>query len=400
MNISRFHGAWRRQRGAPTLLALALTFFPAWLAQSARAQTFKVLYTFQGSTDGGTPESDLARDASGNLYGTTEYDFGSVFKLAPDGTLSVLHKFTGKQDGGQPSGGLVLDTAGNLYGATGEGGKGPNECCGLIFKLDSTGKESMLYEFTDGSDGATPYGDLVRDNKGNFYGTVYWMNGQSPGGVYKLDRNGEEKVLHAFTGIPDGATPMAGVVRDNKGNIFGTTSVGGGGACYPGCGTVFEVSNTGKETILYRFLASPDGSFPMAGLISGPGGRLYGTTYGGGVRSCRNFYGTGCGTVFEVGPSGRERVLYRFQKGQHEAGPLAGLVRDAQGNLYGTTIAGNGSVYKLDPQGSETVLYTFTGGSDGCGSMASLTLDPAGNLYGTASACGAYGYGTVFMIAP
>jgi len=365
------------------------------------AGTFKVLYAFQGGTDGGTPQGKLIMDAAGNLYGTTEYDYGSVFKLDPKGNLTVLHKFTGGADGGLPSGGLVRDTGGNLYGATAGGGKGPEECCGVIFELDTAGKETVLYEFSDGSDGATPYGDLFRDDAGNFYGTVYWIRAESPGGVFKLNRNGKETVLHDFTGIPDGASPTAGVFRDNEGNLFGTTSVGGGGPRFEGCGTVFKVSKTGKETVVYRFLDLPDGAFPQAGLIPGTRGNFYGTTYIGGDPACNGFYGVGCGTVFEVSAAGSEKVLYRFHKSKNQAGPLGGLVRDALGNLYGTTSGSpNGSVFKLDPHGKETVLHYFTGGTDGCDPVVSLTLDSAGNLYGTASACGAFGYGVVFEITP
>jgi uncharacterized repeat protein (TIGR03803 family) len=188
-----------------------------------------------------------------------------------------------------------------------------------------------------------------------------------------------------------------------KGNLFGTTSEGGGGAClFYGCGTVFELSKTGQETIIYDFLGSPDGAFPFAGLLQGASGNFYGTTFDGGNSSC-NDRGPGCGTVFEVNVSGREKILYRLRAKKNEELPAAGLIADASGNLYGTT-AGNqttsfGTVFKLDASGKETLLYRFTGGGDGCLPIGDLTFDSAGNLYGAASLCGANGDGVVFKIS-
>jgi len=400
---------------AVAALALAVVIFPAWGApQPAHAEKFKVLYAFPGGTNGSTPAGKLILDASGNLYGTTEYTraqytgYGTVFKLDSTGKETVLYVFTGGADGAWPYGGLVQDAAGNLYGSTTQGGNPScGDGCGVVFKLDTSGKETVLYQFSGGSDGANPNGDLVRDKAGNLYGTAYWAPYGGAGAVFKVDEKGNETVLHEFAGLPDGATPLSGLFRDGKGNLFGTTIGGGGGACEGGCGTVFKVSKTGEETIVYRFLASPDGAFPYGGLIPGTTGNFYGTTYNGGDPAC-NDLGPGCGTVFEVSAAGREKVLYRFHQKKKEGYPWGGLVRDASGNLYGTT-AGNllfgqatlwGSVFKLDPQGKETVLHHFTGGIDGCAPIASLTLDSAGNLYGTASACGAYGNGVVFQIVP
>jgi len=384
---------------------LAAALFPALVApQWAQAETFKVLYAFQGGpNDGATPAGKVILDASGNLYGMTQYGgartlgWGTVFKLDTAGKETVLYSFTGGADGGYAYGGLIQDAAGNLYGSTSEGGNGScgGDGCGVVFELDTTGKETVLYQFSGGSDGGDPNGDLVMDKAGNLYGTAYWGPYGYGGAVFKVDRKGNETVLHEFNGLPDGEFPVAGVFRDNQGNLFGTTDAGGGGPCFGGCGTVFKVSKTGKETILYRFLESPDGAFPYAGLIPGTTGNFYGTTYSGGDPACDQ----GCGTVFEVSAAGREKILHRFH--ENEGGnPLGGLVRDAAGNLYGTTLGGNyGRVFKLDPQGKETVLHSFKGGTDGCAPLASLTLDSAGNLYGTASGCGAYGNGAVFKIA-
>ena len=178
---------------------------------------------------------------------------------------------------------------------------------------------------------------------------------------------GKETVLHGFSGSGgDGEFPLAGLVRDAAGNLYGTTSDGGiyGGVCGGfGCGTVFKVDKTGKETALYSFTGDPDGSNPYAGLVRDAAGNLYGTTYSGGSTS----FG---GTAFKLDTKGVETVLYNFGA-QNGDGlfPTGGLIRDAAGNLYGTTqrggASGFGAVFKVDKTGKETVLYSFAGGTDG-----------------------------------
>jgi uncharacterized repeat protein (TIGR03803 family) len=408
-----------QSRNRLVVLLAAAALVPTLIApQTAHSQTFSVLYTFQGGpNDGASPAGKLILDASGNLYGLTEYGgartlgWGTIFKIdATTGKETVLYSFTGGADGGYAYGGLVQDAAGNLYGTTSEGGNGScgGDGCGVVFEFTTAGKETVLYQFTGGSDGGSPNGDLVRDKAGNLYGTAYWGPYGYGGVAFKVNKKGNETVLHQFTGFPDGEFPVGGLIRDKKGNLFGTTSEGGGGAClFEGCGTVFQLSKTGKETILYRFLASPDGAFPYAGLLQGTSGDFYGTTYNGGDPSC-NDLGPGCGTIFKVDVSGREKILYRFRGKKKEELPVGGLIADAAGNLYGTT-AGDlefghatsfGTVFKLDTQGNETLLYRFTGGADGCRPIGNLTFDSAGNLYGVASSCGANSDGTVFKIAP
>jgi uncharacterized repeat protein (TIGR03803 family) len=382
----------------------------------AHGQTFKVLYTFQGGPgDGATPAGKLIMDSSGNLYGLTEYGgartlgWGTIFKVdSTTGKESVLYRFTGGADGGYAYGGLVLDSAGNLYGTTAEGGSSNcGDGCGVVFEFTRTGKETVLYSFLGGNDGADPNGDLVRDKFGNLYGTAYWGPYGFYGVAFKVDKKGNETVLHQFTGVPDGEAPVGGLIRDGKGNLFGTTSAGGGGPCLGGCGTVFKLHKNGKESVLYRFLASPDGAFPYSGLLQGKSGNLFGTTYNGGDPSC-NDLGPGCGTVYEVNFSGREQILYRFRAKKKEDSPIGGLIADADGNLYGTT-AGDlefgqatsyGTVFKLDASGKETLLHRFTGADDGCTPRGDLTFDSAGNLYGVASGCGSTGDGVVFKISP
>jgi uncharacterized repeat protein (TIGR03803 family) len=372
--------------------AVAATFAVVFLlgtvpAPRAQAQTLTVLHTFTGSPDGLSPLAGLVRDWNGNLYGTTvfggAYGWGTVFKVGPTGKETVLYSFTNSPDGSQPHAGLVMDEAGNLYGTTISGGSSD---AGTVFEVDTSGNETVLHSFTNSPDGAAPVAGLVRDWKGNLYGTTPYggdLACDPPygcGTVFKLGPTGKETVLYSFTNSPDGAVPEAGLVMDEAGNLYGTT-VSGGSSC---CGTVFKVAPTGKETVLHSFSFS-DGSAPSAGLVRDWKGNLYGTTVEGGS--------SGVGTVFIMDPTGKETVLYSFAGGTAGAYPYGALVRDWNGNLYGTTFYGGdlacsapygcGTVFKLGPTGKETVLHSFTGSSDGLFPFAGLVMDEAGNLYGT-----------------
>lgn len=224
--------------------------------------------------------------------------------------------------------------------------------------------------------------------------------------VFKVDKNGNETVLYSFTGGADGGFPEAGLVLDAAGNLYGTTESGGDTSCGPpsGCGTVFKVDKAGNETVLHAFAGGTDGSTPLAGLVRDAVGDLYGTTVSGGSggTSCG-----GCGTVFKVDRSGTETVLYSFAGDPDGASPEGGLIQDGEGNLYGTTAGGganfNGTVFKLDKTGIETILYNFAGQADGTGPAGTLARDAAGILYGTTSGGGGINgteFGTVFMIKP
>jgi uncharacterized repeat protein (TIGR03803 family) len=372
------------------------------VAQSAWAQTETVLYAFPGTKSGLEPQGGLVRDGKGNLYGTTAVGgtpgVGTLFEITAAGVETLLHNFKGRpRDGTDPSGNLIL-SGGKLYGTTEAGGTESGNCndenagCGTVFEfITSSGAQKVLYTFLGGSDGSLPsWAGLVRDTKGNLYGTTMWGGGSGCSGfgcgtVFKVTSNGTETVLYRFTGGVDGGLPEAGLVIDPQGNLYGTTSIGGS----DGVGTVFEVTPTGTEKVLHSFTDSPkDGASPYAGLVRDASGNLYGTTFGGGP--C-------CGTVFEVTSSGKEKTLYNFAGGSDGSSPWAGLVRDAKGNLYGTTYQGGGSgckgpgcgtVFQITPAGKETVLYRFTGGTDGGLPMAGLIRDGHGNLYGTATSGG------------
>jgi uncharacterized repeat protein (TIGR03803 family) len=380
------------------LLVVAITLGSATL-QPAQAQTEKILHSFNSNgTDGTRPLADLILDTKGNLYGTTSSggsgDKGTVFKLTSSGSETILHNFDNNgTDGVGPEAGLVRDTEGNLYGTTGTGGT-YNE--GTVFEVTATGTETILHSFDEnGTDGAYPAANLVRDAEGNLYATtvsggIYTYYGT----VFELAQSGTETVLHSFGAGSDGSVPLVGLVRDTKGNLYGTTYEGG---AY-GLGTVFEVTSSGTETILHSFNNNGlDGYFPSAALVLDGKGNLYGTTHVGGTY--------GYGAVFELTPSGTETILHNFDNnGIDGYGPDGGLVMDTKGNLYGTTEYGGaytfGTVFELTPSRTETVLHSFGSGSDGRNPVAGLVRDTQGNLYGTTEKGGTHGGGTVFEVKP
>jgi uncharacterized repeat protein (TIGR03803 family) len=363
--------------------------------QSAPAQTETVLYTFSAAT-GSYPVGGLVRDKNGNLYGTTyqgantgcgNVGCGAVYQLTPSGTLNVLHTFTGSPDGGNPEGTLVFDKGGNLYGTTTVGGAFGN---GTVYRVTPGGQYRVLYSFS-GLDGAGPVAGLVRDGAGNLYGITQYGGTSGRGTVFVLTPTGAEKVLHSFTGGADGGHPIGGLILW-KGSLYGTTGDGGD----YGPGTVFRVTKKGVQKVLYSFSGGIDGASPFRKLVVDKEGNFYGTTVGGGAYSS--------GTVFKVTSMETETVLYHFTGGVDGGTPVGGLVRDANGNLFGTTQMGgtnaNGTVFKLSPSGTETVLHSFTrGASDGAMPMASL-LRVGRVLYGTTFYGGPTDRGTVFKVVP
>jgi uncharacterized repeat protein (TIGR03803 family) len=196
----------------------------------------------------------------------------------------VLHRFEGGSDGYLPLGGVILDSQGNLYGTTAVGGgTGCNDSsgCGTVFKVTVGGTETVLYAFEGGNDGAGPWSSPVIDDSGNFYGTTAGGGSSNRGTVFKLAPDGTESVLYAFTYGSDGYFPAAGLIEDGGGNLYGTTSDGGTNCGGGGCGTVFELTPEGKEKVLYSFKKAR-GAHPAAGLLMGSNGTLYGTAPSGG----------------------------------------------------------------------------------------------------------------------
>ena len=238
-----------------------------------------------------------------------------------------MYNFTGGPDGANPYGGVVLDSAGNLYGTTVVSMSGG----GVVYKLDPSGNHTVLYTFTNGTDGDDPEAGVIRDSAGNLYGTTVFGGPANSGVVYKVDPTGHETVLYGFAGGADGANPYAGIVRDSSGNLYGPSYEGGAA----NAGLAFMLDSTGHKTNLYSFPGMADGAFPEAGVIRDSSGNLYGTTVSGGTANS--------GVVFKVDATGHETVLYTFTGGADGANPYAGVVRDSSGNLYGTTFIGGAS---------------------------------------------------------
>jgi uncharacterized repeat protein (TIGR03803 family) len=250
-----------------------------------------VLYSF-GSVfgDGTGPESSLILDSHGNLYGTTDTggaaDSGTVFKVTPKGTQTVLYSFMGGSDGYLAQGGVIMDTSGNLYGTTSLGGESG---LGMVFKLTPDGKETVLHSFTGDGDANNPAASLIMDDTENLYGTAQSGGSKGVGAVFKLTPDGRESVLYSFAGGNDGINPACSLIIDANGNLFGTTPAGGAN----GSGTVFKLTAAGKEKVLYAFTGGSDGASPQYGLIMDARSSLYGTTsYGGEAQD---------GTVFKIG---------------------------------------------------------------------------------------------------
>jgi uncharacterized repeat protein (TIGR03803 family) len=369
------------------------------LTLQSQAQNFKVLYSFGAPPDAEFSTANLVRDKSGNLYGTTLFGGaflnGAVFRMDATGNETVLYNFTGGADGGLPFAGLIRDSQGNLYGTTTQGGD--LTCvapigCGTVFKVDSSGNETVLYAFSSGADGEYPYAGLYRDGSGNLYGTT--VNGGSSanyGTVYKVSRSGQETVLYRFKGKGDGAFPFGALVADSTGRLYGTTTQFGSS----GGGSIFRLNSSGQVATAGK-LQPPSGESPTAGVTRDGAGNLYVTaTFGGAY---------GAGSVLKISPSGKQTTLYSFTNGNDGGTPYAGVIRDAAGNLYGTAFFGGtggfGTVFKLDTGNNFTVLYDFTGGEDGGNPWGGLTMDSSGNLYGTNSVGGVSGNGVVYKVIP
>ena len=343
----------------------------------------------------------------------------------------VLYAFNGGKGGADSYSSLIFDSTGNLYGTTQRGGH-LSDCdgvgCGVVFKLtpDSSGKwkETVLYTFHGGKDGAFPSAGLTLDPAGNLYGTAQ-LGGSTSGSLCQISGCGvvfklvpgsggtwKEIVLHSFNG-KDGSAPFAPVIFDTAGNLYGTTASGGNSR---GNGVVFQLTPDSKgkwkETVLHLFTGGKDGALPFAAVISDTNGNLYGTTEGGGnLSDCAGF---GCGVVYQLTPDSngkwKETVLHTFAGGTDGATPFD-LVLDPAGNLYGTTNSGgtqgNGTAFELSPSSGggwkKTVLHNFGRPGDGGGPGAGLILEPTGNLYGTTiyggSSCGS-GCGTIFELKP
>lgn len=400
---------WAMSRSLSVFVQLACLVFLITLAQ---AQTYTVLHTFIGKGDGEAPEARLVQSSDGALYGTTygggSFDMGAIFKLDLNGRETVLRSYWGG-DGSAP-GDAILDREGVLYGVTWDGGTpeggGWGYGSGTVFKLDKTAKYTTLHRFNGKSEGGGPEGPLIQGAKGNLYGITSFGGDltcgsyyQGCGVIFKLDTTDKETVVHTFK-TNDGLEYPGPVIRDKVGNFYGTANP------INQAGLIFKLDSSGKVTVLHNFTGGADGYGPIGPLLRDAAGNLYGVAAWGGEYSC--------GLVFKLDPTGRETVLHQFHGQPSDGcGPEAGLIRDTAGNFYGTTSQGGsggwGAIFKMDPSGSETLLYSLAGGSGGASPYAVLFLDKAGNFYGTTAAGGdtscyardyVPGCGVVFKLTP
>ena len=433
---------WSLRRNPLAATAVLATVFVLLVAATpaVQVQTLTVLHSFACCDTGYLPLAGLTADKAGNFYGTTSkggeqyYGAGTVFKLThkgPGWVFNPLYTFVGgRNSGASPAARMIFGPDGGLYGTTLYGGSNAycdtDSGCGTVFRLQPPAtacktaicpwNETVLFRFLGESDGGEPgYGELVFDPAGNLYGTtitggVGKCNNpvETCGLVYKLTpSNGgwTESVLYSFNGGSDGGTPYAGVIFDQAGNLYGTTSEGGGSGCNgSGCGTVFQLTPSGSgwtKNVIYTFQGASDGANPHGGLIFDPSGNLLGTTAGGGPG--------GGGTVFMLTPENGSwtfSLVYSFIGNGIATGPFDSLIRDSSGNLYGTTCCDGayalGSVFKLAPSNggwTQTDLYDFTC-DVGCYPHGSAVLDSNGILYGTTELGGASNGGVVFELTP
>ena len=385
------------QRGGTSNLGTVFKITPAGVET--------VLYSFADNETDGSYPSALIQGSDGNFYGTASdggsKHEGTVFRVTPAGVETVLYSFGGgTTDGGSPIAALILGSDGNFYGTTSGGGASGG---GTVFKITPAGVETVLHSFAgNNTDGNIPYAALALGSDGNFYGTTSSGGRYSWGTVFKVTPTGSETVLYSFDcgNTDDGCIPHAALIPGSDGNLYGTTSSGGP----TGAGTVFKITPAGVETALHFFTfgniftggSSTDGDTPNAALILGSDGYFYGTT---------SFGGTGdSGSLFKINLTGTETVVYSFNTGSEGQRPL-GLIQGGDGNFYGTTRDGGtsnlGTVFEITSTGVETVLHSFVGGAtDGGFPAATLTRGSDGNFYGTTLYGGTNGHGTVFEITP
>ncbi len=370
-------------------------------ATDMHTSSYQVLHYFQGGADGANPIADLIQANDGYLYGTTttggSSNNGTVFKISPNGVENVIYSFRGgADDGANPiNAGLVQGSDGYLYGTTFGGGINNN---GTVYKISTSGVENVIHYFQSGADGANPEAGLTWGNDGYFYGTTTHGGGNNSGTVFRISPAGNERVIYYLQSNYDGIIP-AGLTLGRDGYFYGTTEEGP--RCnWPGgfCGTVFKISPAGNGMVIHSFDqggGTQDGAIPSDRLLQNRDGYFYGTTALGGT----SFLGLG-GTVFKISESGDETVIYSFQDA-NGAEPAAGLIQARNGYLYGTTTIGgnnaNGTVFKITTSGDETVVHFFQG-SDGASPEASLIQARDGYFYGTTATGGYNNYGVVFKI--
>ncbi len=380
-----------------TIVAAAVCF----IAVNLSAQTLNTVVTFTGPNGANPPNGSLVQGANGLLYGTTTYGgslyggnvgcpnpygCGTVFDVNAANKLNTLASFSPNGGPGLPVTGVIQFNDGAFYGTTIDGGAND---CGTVYKVTGTGTVTTLYSFACDSNGGNPQGGLVQASNGFLYGTTSSFGANSSGTVFKISPSGVLTTVHSFCSEPgctDGTDPVASLIQGTDGNLYGTTD---GGGQYNN-GTVFKMTLAGDLTSLYSFCSvgnCVDGYGPHSALIQGPDGNFYGTTVGGGKNSG--------GTLYKITPSGTLTTLYNFNPTSGYE-PTGTLIYASDGNYYGTTQLGGaysdnganygGTVFKISPSGALHVVYNFCAQqycTDGESPYAGLLQDTNGILWGT-----------------
>jgi uncharacterized repeat protein (TIGR03803 family) len=339
---------------------------------------------------------------------------------------SLIYSFAGGSDGAYPQARILHQPGGTLFGVTLNGGANHCGACGTVFRLTpqpgGSFTKDTVYRFRGGRDGDYPAARLWADASGNLFGSTEKGGLSDRGTIFESHPDSSSfitAVIYRFDSRAGGATPEAPLIEDKSGVLYGTTAAGSSkGMCYDdGCGTAFKLAPQGArylETVMYRFKGGTDGGIPMAPLLSDNHGGFFGTTTIGGTSGCE---GRGCGTVYELAPSGStyvEHTLYAFAGLTDGSDPEGGVIEDKDGALYGATVggglscpgAGCGIVFKLTPSDSgyqESVLYSFAGSGDGAAPTGHVVMGKQGVIYGTTTL--SYGLtpcdcGVVFALTP
>jgi uncharacterized repeat protein (TIGR02543 family) len=376
-----------------TMGSADIVLYAQWTSNSAGGQVTTV-YSFGASTtDGQQPFGGVMLGSDGYLYGTTHgggpNGTGTVFKLSTTGTESVLYSFGPNGGAGgdsrMPIGGVVMDSSGNLWGTATYGGTGGN---GTVFEISPSGAET-LYVL-----GGTPTSTLIVDAAGDVWGTTPGGGTYGSGSVFKIS-GGVVSTLYSFVGSAGTPGPFAGLITDGAGNFYGTTEEIG----QFGHGEVFQITAAGVESTIYAFTSRTEGFDPSGLLARDSAGNLYGTTYGGGAYDESGSY---LGTVFKISPSGTKTTLYSFGQSANDGEtPYGSVILDSSGNLYGTTeyggAYGDGTLFRISSSGVMSTLHSFGAtATDGQNPSGAIVMDNAGNIYGTTTSGGANGKGTVF----
>jgi len=361
-------------------ISAAIVLFPAFLhVGSVQAQTYVVLHQFHG-IDGKSPNG-VFKDPSGNLCGTTlvggTFGQGTIFRFnIKTGYGAVLYNFLGGEDGASPTGQLAWDSAGNLYGTTFLGG---TYNFGTVYKLDAAGTHTVLYSFSGtNGDGRYPAGGVTLDRQGDVYGGTQEGGSLNLGTIFKVDTNGVVTTFHDFLG-PEGANPKSNLLIDPVGNIYGVAPFGG--IDNDNEGVIFKIDANGAGTALYSFF----GMYQVFGLARDAAGNFFGTT------TAQN-----PNTLYKFDRSGVLTELHFFYP--ERVGPFVPMI-DSAGNIYGAAVEGgangDGYLYKFDTTGTLTVIYSFPVAGPG----AYMVRNANGDIYGTL-----LGYhkdnGVLFRITP